>query len=1482
MKRILPLSFLVFLMINNVTLFSQTVNKYAQDGKLIFQYKINHDEIPKSFDKNQIDFKSIQYLQELANDFGIISVYFLHPEIRDEKLSKTIEIQFDSIYKIDNLIKLLESMDFIEYAESKELHYKFLTPNDQYYSQQYQWNLFKINAAAAWDISTGLSSIVVAVTDDAIYTSHPDLTNKLVPGRDVAENTNNPNPAGQADGFHGTHVSGIVGAQTNNSIGIASIGFNVSVMPIKIARNSDGALVAGYDGIIWAADNGADIINMSWGGGNAGTYGQNVCNYAWNKGSILVAAAGNDGESTQFFPAAYNNVIAVASTASNDAKSTFSQYGTWINISAPGTNIVSLNQNGTYSQASGTSMASPLVAGLLGLMKSANPSMSNNDLISCLYSSADNIDAQNPNYINQLGAGRINAYQALLCVTATAAEYDAGIESIIQPAGSSCSNIISPIVELKNYGSENLNSVIIKYQITGNQLNSYEWTGNLSQGNSELVELPEMISPDGQQQFRVYTEMPNGNEDENIFNDEKTIHYGIFTSGLPIPWSEDFESGSFNSNLWSIENPDNSASWGIYNIQGTEPGNKSAGINFFSYAATGQRDGLITPPFNFAGFETIELSFEHAYRRKNTSVSDSLIILVSTDCGITFQRVFSIGENGTGTFATATTSTANFVPTQASDWCIAGTVGASCFTIDLTTFAGMDNIRIKFESYNNNGNNLYIDNINISGQAVAYDIGIINIINPVNTVCSGLVFPKVRLYNFGSEQIYTANIHYKLNDLDESIFEWSGSLNQDEFVIVELPGIEPISGSNNFYAYTTLPNGMTDMNTMNDASESQFIVIDHGIQLPFIEDFESGSFETNNWTILDDDMSTTWDIYNVQGTSPGNKAAGINFFFYENIGERDALITPPLNFYGHSEIELNFEHAYRRFNQASSDSLIVYISTDCAQTFERIFAAGENGSGSFATVVTSTQNFIPAQASDWCHSGTVGSACFTIDLSAYAGNPLVYVKFETYNNNGNNLFLDNINIISIGATAPIADFTADITETCINSQISFTDNSEGEIDTWLWDFGDGNISNLQNPIHIYEQQGIYSIQLTVSNSIGNNSITYDNYITVYPLPEVDLSYYSESCGLLEINVSDDYIYYEWNGIEGTNTYFVEESGILSVLIQDENGCITFSETDITIFPAIEVEVNITHESGLGEEDGEISLIIIGGSFPFSVLWSNGSDTETISGLAGGTYSFTVTDFNNCEYTGTVIVNIIGIAPIAQFTSDITSSCNSALVQFTDLSENNPDEWLWNFGDGNFSNEQNPEHFYSSPGVFTVSLRVFNDGGTTEIIKTDYIKIGQNPEFTVNTTPASGADIPDGEAWLEIEAGIPPYTIYWSTGEMIDYVSGLLPGLYSVVVKDFYNCMTTRAFEIDWVSSINEIANEISIYPNPASEYVIIKTGNLLLKTITVIDINGKIIIEEMTDYDNITLDLRNISNGLYAIIIKVGNTSSTYKISIVK
>lgn len=200
----------------------------------------------------------------------------------------------------------------------------------------------------------------------------------------------------------------------------------------------------------------------------------------------------------------------------------------------------------------------------------------------------------------------------------------------------------------------------------------------------------------------------------------------------------------------------------------------------------------------------------------------------------------------------------------------------------------------------------------------------------------------------------------------------------------------------------------TNNNGSSTLSKTEYIK-SGGESLPFFEDFESWSFNRKGWTIENPDESKTWEITQVEGSEPGVLSAYVNIKNYNGLNQRDGLISPPLNFYSHKEIFLNFQFAYSQRMAQFSDTLIVSISNDCGTSWERILTMGEDGSGSFATAGPMMDNFIPFGPEDWC--GADGNpGCVSLDLSAWSGQANIRLMFEVVNRYGNNLFVDNIMI----------------------------------------------------------------------------------------------------------------------------------------------------------------------------------------------------------------------------------------------------------------------------------------------------------------------------------------------------------------------------------------------------------------------------------------------------------------------------------------
>ena len=240
------------------------------------------------------------------------------------------------------------------------------TPNDPSLGQQYAWD--RIGAPAAWDVTQGSSATTIAVIDTGVQRTHPDLDAKIVPGYDWVQGDTAPDDGNG----HGTHVAGTAAAETGNATGGAGTCPNCRVMPLRVLDNSgSGSLANVASAITYAADNSAKVINMSLGGPGSTTL-QSAVDYAFNRGTFLACAAGNSNTSStsNAYPGAYANCFAVASTTSTDARSSFSNYGTWVEAAAPGSSIYSTWLNSGYNTISGTSMATPHVAGLAGLLAS--------------------------------------------------------------------------------------------------------------------------------------------------------------------------------------------------------------------------------------------------------------------------------------------------------------------------------------------------------------------------------------------------------------------------------------------------------------------------------------------------------------------------------------------------------------------------------------------------------------------------------------------------------------------------------------------------------------------------------------------------------------------------------------------------------------------------------------------------------------------------------------------------------------------------------------------------------------------------------------------------------------------------------------------------------------------------------------------------------------------------------------------------------
>lgn len=353
-------------------------------------------------------------------------------ELRDQQLAQiNSDLQASVIHHVGNTY-VFQSVsnsveDMMSYFQAWDIvfvepHFLYMTnevtppqyiPNDVLF-ESYQWNLPMINTINGWDLSRGSSDVIVAVIDTGIDLNHADLAHNLVEGINVIDQTAAP----LDDVGHGTHVAGVIAATVNNYEGVAGMSWYNKVMPIKaLDHTGAGSTYAVAQGIIWATDNGAKVINMSLGNYIPSQFLHDAIQYAYERDVVLVAASGNDDTIEPGYPAAYPEVLAVAATNAYQQRASFSNYGDYIDVAAPGEHIASTYPDNEYAAMSGTSMASPHVAALAAMIRSANPLLTNGEVMEIIKQSA--LDLGSPGHDFYYGFGQIDVVTALQHATNT-------------------------------------------------------------------------------------------------------------------------------------------------------------------------------------------------------------------------------------------------------------------------------------------------------------------------------------------------------------------------------------------------------------------------------------------------------------------------------------------------------------------------------------------------------------------------------------------------------------------------------------------------------------------------------------------------------------------------------------------------------------------------------------------------------------------------------------------------------------------------------------------------------------------------------------------------------------------------------------------------------------------------------------------------------------------------------------------------------
>ncbi|PTM58824.1 S8 family peptidase [Desmospora activa] len=406
MKRELWALFLVFLLITSlsISLWSPTTVESATsesiEKRLIVKYKTKTSENVRQslvrkrgdqiiLESHQLDFLVVEIPEGESSSLAV-EQYRKHPDVEYVELDRP-----------GNVDIVTNDLSTPQWNRQKV---KAFLPNDPLFST-YQWGLQKIKAPEAWDLTMGSSDVTIAVVDSGVQDDHPDLEGRVIKGYDFVENDWDP----QDEYGHGTHIAGIAAATTNNGIGIAGIAPHSKILSVRIFKNETDSGYTSYfaQGIIHAADQGADVITCSFGINEHSPTLEAAVLYAWEKGAVVIGSAGNNPTSKPRYPAAYKPAISVANTDSNDEKAESSNFGEWVDIAAPGTDIISTIIGSQYYEVSGTSMSVPHVAGVAALL--ASEGYNNEEIRHIIMETADKI----PGTGTLWTSGRLNAERAV-------------------------------------------------------------------------------------------------------------------------------------------------------------------------------------------------------------------------------------------------------------------------------------------------------------------------------------------------------------------------------------------------------------------------------------------------------------------------------------------------------------------------------------------------------------------------------------------------------------------------------------------------------------------------------------------------------------------------------------------------------------------------------------------------------------------------------------------------------------------------------------------------------------------------------------------------------------------------------------------------------------------------------------------------------------------------------------------------------------
>lgn len=625
---------------------------------------------------------------------------------------------------------------------------------------------------------------------------------------------------------------------------------------------------------------------------------------------------------------------------------------------------------------------------------------------------------------------------------------------------------------------------------------------------------------------------------------------------------------------------------------------------------------------------------------------------------------------------------------------------------------------------------------------------------------------------------------------------------------------------------------VTNATGTDSETKTNYITVVAAGSLPVTEGFQTTTFPPAGWQLLNFDNAYTWQrLTTVGGYGTSTASVYVNNYDYNDPGQQDLLLLPPVNFTGVTNGRLTFDYAYASYSGTggtATDTLIVAVSVDCGETF---YLLQKKGGTQLQTRTPMSSAFTPT-AAQWKTD--------TINLSALANEPNVLIGFVNQTGYGNNLYLDNINLSQPAVTQPpVADFIGSPTTVPVGSTVAFTDLSTNSPTSWSWTFGGGgtpNTSTLQSPTITFNTVGTYTVSLTATNAFGSDSETKVSYInviqpttgscdTVIVFNATDSSrlYYAGANPAVDGYLSGHNSYGDLakankytpavsgSSITAAAIYFgvAKGSGNVNVSVWDATGTGGSPGTRLTtevvpisslvttgpILIPFTTPAVVTGDYFVGVEftyGGNDSIAIVTNSIYSgnpNIAWEKWSDLTWNTFTTGWGVNLKNVIFPvECAPSGPL--------PSASFTGTPRTLCAGGSVSFTNTSTN-ATSYSWTFAGGtpSTSTATNPTVTYATAGTYTVTLVATGANGQDTETQTNYITVRSNPAPSASTNNVSCNGGNNGSITVALSGGTSPYTYLWNNGATTQNRTGLTAGTYTVTVTDANGCTGTTSASV---------------------------------------------------------------------------------------